>query len=118
MKKKCLEEQMLWEYIDDELSVKERNEVQMHLEECICCRKHYQDLRSLNSHLVVGFQNNFFDCTKSVEEQVDLGKSIHSPVHFQEYRILWQRLFIAALSTLAIAFVVVAFVCSAFTCAL
>lgn len=111
MKKECIEEQTLWEYIDDELCVNGRRQVKQHLDECPSCTKKYREIRSFESQLNVGFNNNFFDCSDIPSNQGCNEKCIESPQHIHEYRVLWRRLIAVAIVTLAFAIVVVAFLC-------
>lgn len=112
MSKECIEEQMLWEYIDDELCVKERLKVKQRLDECPCCAEKYREIRSFESQLTVGFNNNFFDCSDIPSSAHNCKeKRIESASHVYQYKFLWKRLVAVAIVTLVSAIVVVALMC-------
>lgn len=108
MRKECIEEQMLWEYIDGELCVNGRRKVKQHLNECSSCTEKYQEIRSFESQLTVGFNNDFFDCSDIPSIHRGSEKCIESPLHIYEYNILWKRLVAVAIGALVAAIVVIA----------
>ncbi len=48
MKNKCLTEQKIWEYIDQELGRRERMNVEYHLKRCPECNEEYQMSQTLH----------------------------------------------------------------------
>lgn len=51
MKHRCLTEEKLWEYIDDELSTVNRLKAEHHLEECANCRHRLAEFKSLHTDI-------------------------------------------------------------------
>ena len=64
MNKDCLQEEEIWDYIDGELEMSAYHKVRSHLEGCPSCKTKHQEIRSFNSHLVVGFKQDLFSRIK------------------------------------------------------
>lgn len=55
MKKDCMDEQTLWEYLDEELDGQQLPKIEAHLKNCPCCQKALKEVQCLDnqfSHLV------------------------------------------------------------------
>jgi len=50
MKKDCLHEQILWEYLDEEIDKPTLSQIEKHLEKCPCCQKALQELKGFDAH--------------------------------------------------------------------
>ena len=52
MKGNCVEEIVLWEYIDDEMSPADKANLEQHFQDCPCCYKQYLELTSFDLSLI------------------------------------------------------------------
>lgn len=52
MKNNCVEEIVLWEYIDDEMSPADKAKLEQHFQDCECCYKQYLALTSFDLSLL------------------------------------------------------------------
>ena len=110
MCKNCLKKEEIWDYIDGELEMSAYCRVRSHLEECPNCENKYQEIRSFNSSLVIGFDNELLDCNNRVESKSDsIGKCVTSPVYIQKWSGLWQRLILLNVAAFCSAFVIIVF---------
>ena len=109
MNKDCLQEEEIWDYIDGELEMSAYCKVRSHLEECPTCKSKYQEIRSLNSHLVVGFQQEFFSCDEVINFKTGFGKCVTCPSYSRKWAGLWQKLLFSNVAAFCSAFMVIVF---------
>jgi len=55
---KCIDEEKLWEYLDNELQQEEINEIEEHLEKCSSCNQELNELMFFNAQFNNAIQNN------------------------------------------------------------
>lgn len=91
MKKKCISEKLLWEYLDEELEEEKELEVKTHLEKCPECNHQYLSLRTLNHQLMVGINNGFITCDEFCKIK-EAEKCVTTNTHNEEWGVLWTRL--------------------------
>ena len=109
MNKNCLEEEDIWDYIDGELEMNKYCTVRSHLEKCPNCKDKYQEIRSFNSHLVVGFEQNLFACEDDIPTKTSFDHCVNCSTHEQKWAGLWQKLLVSNVAAFCSAFILIIF---------
>jgi len=110
MNEDCLKEEKIWEYIDGELEMSEYCKTRSHLEKCPDCKAKFQEIRSLNSSLLVGFEHELFDCGNSIQHKsASFDNCVSCPTYSRKWAKLWSMLLFSNVAAFCSAFMILVF---------
>jgi predicted anti-sigma-YlaC factor YlaD len=69
---KCIKEQKLWEYLDDEVSSAEKTHIETHLSVCAECQEHLEEINFFDAEFSETINTDFQQARQDTDEIIEI----------------------------------------------